>query len=173
MANGEPRSVLRPSLLQRLIGSDAEARPTEDLRIGLRELRREVLRDLEYLLNTRVAIQDRLADHPLVAGSILAYGMPDVSAMSQSSEGDMDRLTTTIAEIVRRFEPRLDPRSIKVQRAEDESAQLSGKKSAEPITNVRFRIDAVLHVEPLREYVTFDTRIEMETGVVRIAEVET
>jgi type VI secretion system protein ImpF len=172
MRGGQPRSVLRPSLLQRLIGEDGEARPTEDLRIGLRELRREVLRDLEALLNTRVALHGSFDEHPEVRDSILAYGMPDVSTFSQSSENDMKHLTELIADIVRRFEPRLDGRSVRVERATDEAAALSGKPAQEPITNVRFRIHAVLHVEPLREHVTFDTRIEMETGAVHVAEAD-
>lgn len=175
MRSGQPRSVLRPSLLQRLIGEDDQARPTEDLRIGLRELRREVLRDLEALLNTRVALHGSFDDHPEVRDSILAYGMPDVSTFSQSSENDMKHLTDSIADIVRRFEPRLDARSVRVERATDEGAALAGPQGTagkEPIGNVRFRIHAVLHVEPLREHVTFDTRIEMETGAVHVAEAD-
>lgn len=170
MASGQPRSILRPSVLQRLLGGDqAPERPTEDLRIGVRELRAEVMRDLEFLLNTRVGVRG-LEGYPGLSASILAYGMPDLSRFSQSSEGDMQALTQLVADVIRRFEPRLDPKTVVAERALDEAEALGGGRRQDPIMEVRLRISAMLHVEPVREFVTFDTRIEMETGAVRVAE---
>jgi len=162
MTSGLPRQVLRPSLLERLTGEPTVDRPVEDLQIGMRELRREVLRDLRYLLNTRALLAGETAEYTEVQRSLLAYGIPDISSMSMSSEDDIGRLQRMLTDVIRNFEPRIDPKSVRVEALEVDT------KAVTPVANLQFRVHATLHVEPFRELVTFDTHIEVETGTVRV-----
>lgn len=169
MPSGQPRQVLRPSLLDRLLAGESPQRPLEDLHAGALELRREVLRDLQFLLSTRTTLLGAVAGFQEVGRSVLVYGAPDISSMSAASKDDEKRLTTILTDVIRRFEPRLDPKSIKVEpvpRAERQKPADAGN----PETLLQFRISAVLHVEPIHEMVTFDTHIEVETGAIRIPE---
>lgn len=167
MTSGLPRQVLRPSLLERLTGADATSRPIEDLQIGIRELRREVLHDLRCLLNTRALLADETADYVEVHASLLAYGVPDISGMSLSSEDDVARLQQILTEVIRRFEPRIDPKTVRVEPLVAET-----KSVKDPVATLQFRVHATLHVEPIRELVTFDTRIEVETGTIRVEDAD-
>lgn len=162
--SGRPRSVLRPSLLRRLIGGEgAKVRPIEDLRLSLRELRQEVMDDLEELLNTRATDTSAFAELEEARESVLAYGLPDLSRYSPSSEDDLKDLMGLIAETIRRFEPRLE--SVKVERVR--RADQVGNDQEE-LNRRTFRIDAVLHVEPIRESISFATRVDMDSGTVLV-----
>ena len=168
--SGRPRSVLRPSLLKRLIGGDAaKVRPMEDLRLSLRELRQEVMDDLEELLNTRATDTTAFEEYEAVSDSVLAYGLPDISTYSPSSENELAQLMQLIALTIRRFEPRLDPESIKVERV-IRTNQVGNDE--DELNHRSFRIDAVLHVEPIREAVSFSTRVDMDSGTVHIEDSE-
>ncbi|MGE3171976.1 MAG: type VI secretion system baseplate subunit TssE [Planctomycetota bacterium] len=164
-SSGRPRAILRPSLLQRLLAGEDAGRPSQDLRVGLRELRDEVLRDLGLLLNTRATDVGKLAPYPEVADSVLAYGMPDVSSYSPSSDDDIEALMSLIAETIRRFEPRLDPNTVRVERATDLNPLSGGVDS---VNSRSFRIAAMLHVEPIRERIQFDTRVDLDSGTVHV-----
>ena len=99
-------SVLRPTLLDRLIeprGSGAHPG------IGLRELKRAVARDLEWLLNTRneMARSPELANLAEARASVLTYGVPDNSNSSRAGSSDRAKVRREIANAVRLFEPRL------------------------------------------------------------------
>ncbi|MCA8951017.1 MAG: type VI secretion system baseplate subunit TssE [Planctomycetes bacterium] len=166
MASGQPRQVLRPSVLERLIGSQDEARANEDLRIGVRELRREVLRDLQFLLNTRGGVSAAANSFKHVRDSIVNYGVPDLSKMTIGSDEDKRRLRAVIADVIGRFEPRIDKKTIAVELIAD------GEEDDEEdeIGSIRFRVRAVLDVKPIRETFTFHTEIETETGSILVPE---
>ena len=57
------------------------------------------------------------------------------------------------------FEPRLEPRSIKVDYIQTD--ELTGLQA-------QFRIRGILHVDPVREPVSFDTNIAMDSGNIEI-----
>ena len=60
---------------------------------------------------------------------------------------------------MRAFEPRILPHSIRVVFVDSEG----------PITsNLRFKIQGILHVEPIQEPISFDTSIELDSGAVQI-----
>ncbi len=86
---------------------------------------------------------------------MLTYGIPDFSNVSWRSSADARRVCNEIAAAVRTFEPRLVPATVRV--------------SILPISGVddfsmRFRIEATLHVEPIREPIYFDSSVETATG---------
>ena len=165
MSSGEPREVLRPSLFERLAGDESSRRGV-DLRVGVRELRAEVRRDLERLLNCRAVNLGELSAYPEARASVLCYGLPDVTACSQSNVDDVKRICGMIEEAVRLHEPRLDPKTIKVEQA----PPLKDAESVEARFNLRFKIAGMLHVEPIHEAVSFDTSLEFDTGSMAVEE---
>jgi type VI secretion system protein ImpF len=148
-------SVLRPTLLDRLIEPRGGASHPG---IGLRELKRAVARDLEWLLNTRneMVRSPELANLSEARASVLTYGVPDNSSASRASKNDRARMRREIANAVRMFEPRLVPATVVISELED-SGDL-----ADP--SLRFRIEGTLHVEPITEPVYFDSSVEVATG---------
>jgi type VI secretion system protein ImpF len=156
MAGRNTGDFLRHSVLDRLT---QEAGAGSDLRIGVQELRFAVLRDVEALLNSRRPLLGDLAGLPEVESSLMSYGIPDVSQFSAADAQDIHTLMDLIAATLRRFEPRLLPESIRVRPVESED---------EYGARMHLRIEAILHVEPIHEPITFDTQIDMERGDVAV-----
>jgi len=129
--------------------------------VGYRELRKAVARDLEWLLNTRVLVPDLWEKLGEARSSILTYGLPDLSPYSWASHGDKGAITARIEEVIRSFEPRLVARTVKVE--------ILPSKSVDDF-KVRLRIDALLHVEPFSERVSFDTDVDFDSGSVRVSD---
>lgn len=157
MAKAKPIQILRASLFDRLAGTAAARRP--DGSIGLREIQGAVTRDLEWLLNSRCWWPGEIEAHEHAGRSLLAYGLPDLSGYSWTSEEDSRAVAKRIEEAIKLFEPRLVPRSIKVG--------VLGRESVADF-RVRLRIDATLHVEPYTERVAFDTEVDLDTGLMNV-----
>ena len=157
MAQYDVSDVLRHSVLDRL--SQTRAGHGGDIRIGFHDLLRAVRRDIEWLLNSKRVLVDDLAEFPEAGVSILNYGLPDFSHYSGSSNSDCQQICNLITETLQRFEPRLAPRSIRVEHVVEK------EKTS---TQTRFRIHGLLHVDPVSEAVVFDTKIEMDSGSVQI-----
>ena len=159
MATRATTGVLRPTLLDRLIEpQQGSAQAT----IGLRELKRAVARDLEWLLNTRneLARSPELANLAEARASVLTYGVPDNSTGSRNSRNDRIRVRREIATAVRTFEPRLVPATVVI-------TDLEGSRDVSD-SSLRFRIEGTLHVDPIDEPVYFDSTVELATGEFRI-----
>jgi len=118
----------------------------------LAALRQAVLRDLEHLLNTRREENLIPEGYRESGASLLNYGLPDLTVYSLKRASEQHRLRRTIEEAVRVFEPRLGNVSVAVE----------GWDEARPI--LRFRVEAVLRVEPSPEPVVFDTEFSPESG---------
>jgi type VI secretion system protein ImpF len=146
----EPAPLL--SVLDRLLDDDPAA-PHQ----VLRELKQAVRRDLEELLNTRqrpLALPPHLRE---VRRSLFAYGLPDFTGVPLGSSRGRQDFCTLIRAVILQFEPRL--RDVRV-------TPVSG---AEPLDRTfRFRIEALLEVEPAPEPVVFDSRIDPSTGGVQV-----
>lgn len=159
MARANPEEAIRPSLLDRLIGNVPKNVPGSQLQVGVRELKRAVARDLEWLLNTVVTLPYDMDVLPEARTSILNFGIPDFTYFSWTNHADAATICRRLEQVVKAFEPRLLPRSVRVEVVgRDDPADFS----------LRFRIDAVLHVEPISEPVSFDTSVELDTGEMRI-----
>lgn len=77
-------------------------------RLTLAQLKASVARDLENLLNTRVALAPSLLEGlPLCSESIINYGMLDFAALSLASSDDRKRICTSLQHAIACFEPRL------------------------------------------------------------------
>lgn len=146
---------LLPSVLDRLIDkeptSQVEARPHPPA--VLREIRQAVRRDLENLLNTRRLYTAPAKDEDPLTLSSVGYGIPDFTGAAANTEA----MLAAIEDAIRRFEPRL--KNVRVQ--------LDGPKQTVDRT-LRFRIEATLWVEPLREPVAFRSRWESTTSSMQV-----
>lgn len=155
------RDALQPALLDRL-QDDEPARQTETSSsrfITKEALRQMVLRDLEQLLNaTRVIDSKHLLHEPSLLDSVLAYGMPPVAGKIASMI-DVKDFERTVADLIRRFEPRIDGSSLKVQ-AETQQGLMH-------LHNViGLRISGLLWAQPYPIELMLRTEVDLETGKV-------
>ena len=126
MATLNSRDRLQPSLLDRLIdNAPRETREPGEARVlNRQQLRAAVLRDLSWLFNTsrpepeadslRVDELRRWADAPEARRSVLNYGMPAFAGTTLSSM-DARAIERSIEQAIRDFEPRIDPKTLKVE----------------------------------------------------------
>lgn len=143
-----------PSIFTRLIDDQptVSREPIPNRKQTLRELEKAVAEDLEALLNTR---QETLEDLPPefaeVNRSLVTYGLPDFTSFSLQSRDDCNRIRRAVEEAINTFEPRLKRARVTLEAPRDCDRGL------------RFRIDAVLHVEPVPEPVMFDAVLQLNT----------
>jgi type VI secretion system protein ImpF len=127
-------------------------------------LRQQVARDVSNLINT-VSLDSaiELDAFAAVRVSILNYGLPDLASryFDQLSNG---KLAKDIEEALRRYEPRLVGRSLKVK---------PEYRTDEATMSVRFEISADLSCEPVAVPVTFLADVEMATGKIQISRLAT
>jgi type VI secretion system protein ImpF len=122
----------------------------------LRQLRASVLRDLAWLLNSgSLEVTDDFSDYPLVASSVINYGVRDFTGHLASSL-DADTVAREVEEAIRRFEPRIMPKTLKV-RAEV-STDLANRNA------LVFEIAGELWGEPMPETLRVKTLLDLETG---------
>ena len=149
----EASSRVRASIVDRLLdfAPDESREPLSARSIAARDLKNSVLRDLEWLLNTRQGFEvpESLEE---VRRSVAYYGLPDFTALSVVSHVEVSRLKADLEHAIRFFEPRL----------------LDVKLIFEPITNtekqIKFRVEARIDADPLPEEVVFDTVLNSGNG---------
>ncbi len=150
-------------MIDRLMGPPGERSTAALEGMSVRDLKRSVARDLEWLLNTRIWTPWNLESLEETRQSILNYGVPEFSRFSWTNADDARAIAGMVEEAIRTFEPRLLRRTVKT--------------SLLPSTGIsdfslRIRIDAVLQVDPISEPVTFDTGLDFEGGGLRVESFE-
>ncbi|TYC50446.1 type VI secretion system baseplate subunit TssE [Rhodobacterales bacterium] len=119
----------------------------------------EVRRDLQALLNTvNLNSSQDLSDFPEVQSSIINYGLPDLSVHVVDSIR-IDKLADDIRQALIHFEPRMDPRTLKVER--DREAESETFK-------VRFVIKADIRCDPVRVGTEFIADVDPSYGRIKI-----
>jgi type VI secretion system protein ImpF len=152
----EGRKLVRRSVLDRLVQTEAhEPRTWND---SVRLHRQAVLRDVEWLLNTRRVAEPAPASYTELQKSVYHYGLPDVTSISADSVVARRELLRQVEDTIARFEPRLS--SVRV--SEPKSEESSGR-------HVRFLVEATLHLETQTEQIVFDTLLEPSSGRFSIA----
>lgn len=148
MSRIDPQKDLLPSILDRLNDPNSSGAAW---RHGYSEAQMlaAVQRDLEDLLNTRQT-SGGLGTYPEVGRSVLAYGLPDLTARTAITPQQKEAVGQLMADTVALFEPRL----------RDVRATLLG--ADDKARTVQFRIEARLRVEPAPE-VDFDVVLELTT----------
>lgn len=159
MPAGAPGQVVRPSVFDRLTGNVPKGVPGPQLAVGIRELKRTVGQDLEWLLNSTVWLPWDLARSEELASSHLTFGLPDLSVYTWISERDGRSVQDAIERAIRDHEPRLAPASVRVT--------LLDRQGVDDF-RVRFRIEAVLQVEPVSERVTYDSHVDFGSRQVKV-----
>lgn len=136
------------SLLDRLIDDapeqavepvSSDAQTIERVKLGLR-------RDLEGLLNSKRPFSTWLSQTPEIAGTIVDFGLPDLSTEDFGTPAVRERIRRMIAACIRVHEPRL--RKVEVE--------TDGGPTA---TGVRFRIIAVLNLAAREEEVAYEAQL--------------
>lgn len=164
MAELTLRERKQPCLLDRL--TDDEPGNTQESRdkrvMSMTQIRRSVLRDLEWLFNTSSKwSEDELKDFPQVASSVLNYGIPDLCGLTSSSVNPIV-VERAVEQAVRRFEPRILSNSLSV---------IAEADADEVGTNaVVFEIRGMLWAQPLPEQLYVKTDVDLETGSCKIQE---
>ncbi len=78
------------------------------LHLSLAHYKRVIARDLEALLNTRVAIsEEELAQYPACKASIVNFGLTDFAQLCLTSSEDRKIVCDLITSAIARHEPRL------------------------------------------------------------------
>jgi type VI secretion system protein ImpF len=139
-----------PGLLDRLMGeagpggADAAAS-----RLTVEQLKDCVARDLEALLNTRVAVPAHTFDaYPHARASILNYGLADFAGMCLTSTEDRNAICASLKAAIETHEPRLT----------EVSASL--EHEAGSVNRLNFVITAKLLVNPSTEPVNFNAVLQ-------------
>lgn len=93
-----------PGVLDRLMDERAQG----CAQLSVEQIKDLVARDLEALLNTRVALPaSAFASHPLAGASILNYGLLDFAAFCLTSAEDRAAICASIKSAIETHEPRL------------------------------------------------------------------
>jgi type VI secretion system protein ImpF len=159
MAKVKAEQPLLPSLLDRLLDDEPDVSREAPRRRQqvLREMKESVRRDLQDLLNTRARCRPWPANLKELERSLLSYGLPDFIGANLSLARAREELPRLLETIIRQHEPRF--KTVKVQLMD----------SAEPLDRtLRFRIDALLNVEPAPEPVIFDSVLRAVTGTFEV-----
>ena len=159
MAKSIPNEIqLLPSLLDRLL----DDHPEESREPAWREVqvvrlpKTSLCRDLQNLLNAHRLLATIPEVYSELKTSLLNYGLPDLQSMEVREDHDLGLLCRLIEESIQAFEPRLQ--GVRVRPVID----AEGKKPID--RRVRFEIEAVLVVEPLREPVLFSSSLDVASG---------
>jgi type VI secretion system protein ImpF len=149
---------LLPSLLDRLL----DDHPEESREPAWREvqvvrvLKSSLCRDLQNLLNADRMLAVIPEEYTDLRTSLLNYGLPDLQSLEVREDHDLGHLCRLIEESIQSFEPRLQ--GVRVRPVID----ANGNKAID--RRVKFVIEAVLVVEPLREPVLFSSSLDMSSG---------
>lgn len=120
--------------------------------VSLADMRNEVSRDLENLLNTRSEGARLIPDtFKECRASSLTYGILDFSAYSLLSPNDRDRIRRSLEQAISLHESRLTRVRIVLEQQRDLDRAL------------RFRIDAILDLGDDNEKVQFDAVLQLNT----------
>ncbi len=162
MARPSLTQPLVPSILDRLIdtepGKVAEGYGSRTQM--LKELRESVRRDLQNLLNTRAPSLTLSGHGAALTHSIINYGIPDFAGADLSSAEDKEKFRALIEAVIKRYETRFKSVQVKIVEGDGETDRA-----------LRFRIDALLNVEPAVKPVVFDSSLEPVTRTIEVKDV--
>jgi type VI secretion system protein ImpF len=169
-----PDSLPTPSLIDRLSKEDlagdgfdlelAQARgKTGDIKVrrkasnaqrreAINRYKDSVKRDLEWLLNTRQVVDDRLPFYPEVSRSVYAYGLPDITSINVGAIHDQNELLRRMERCIEFFDQRLTKTEIML----------------EPMVGLnrvlRFSISGIVLMDPAPEEIVIDTILDPTSG---------
>jgi type VI secretion system protein ImpF len=143
---------LLPSLLDRLIDDDPDAAhdpPPPPREKQLRDLRNNVRRDLEALLNSHCRCLSPAPELTELPRSVIEFGVRDFLSEYAGAAEFREDFRRSLQETIQRFEPRFVAVSVALR---DDGDRLD--------RTLRFRIDALMYAEPAPEPVSFDSALD-------------
>jgi type VI secretion system protein ImpF len=158
------RDRINPSLLDRLTDeAPGNAAQRGGMSLSLTELRRSVLRDLNWLFNTsQIMRSEELEAWPQVRNSVVNYGLPPLSGVVASSL-DIQKLERALRQAIVDFEPRILPDSVSVK------AELE-RESLDHHNVLSLHIEALLWAQPVPIELLLRTQLDLESGQNRVDE---
>lgn len=161
------RERLQPSLLDRLTDDEPGQvqEPRERRVLGMRALRRALLRDLGWLFNaTGLEAVQSLDGHPLAARSVINFGFPDLSGKTASGI-DVEEVALRLRQAIWDFEPRILRDSVQVQ-------AWTGAAAGGAPNQMLFEVHGQLWGQPLPERLYLKTELNLESGQVRVTDAD-
>ena len=160
MAKGDNNIKITPSIIDRLIDYEPKnSREAPKSRSqSLKELKQAVRRDVEWLLNTKIAHDEIPEGLKEVNESLATYGLRDFVGMSSKDADQRSELLKSVEQALRKFEPRF--LNLKVTVKDLDTLE----------RGVRFQIEGNLRLEPTPEPIVFDTVLQMGTGDFEVKE---
>lgn len=158
---------LQPALLDRLTDAAPEQRrESATLQVmSYAELRKAVLRDLRWLLNTaNMESSHALEGFRHVASSTLNFGVRALAGKCMS-EIDWSDMEMSLRQAIVTFEPRILPDRLEVRCVHDEAAMMNNNV-------LSFDIRGLLWCVPYPQEFLFRTDIDLESGTTDIREGE-
>ncbi|OMH38678.1 type VI secretion system baseplate subunit TssE [Motiliproteus sp. MSK22-1] len=155
---------LQPALLDRLTDDDPQHKQESRDKsvLSLHQLRRAVLRDMGWLLNTvNFSSVMSLEAYPQVARSVINYGTPDLSGHTASNV-DIHGLERLLRQAIIDFEPRFLKHTVKIKLRMSESQMDHNALS--------FDIEAELWAQPVPLHLYMKTEVDLETGNVSVTD---
>jgi len=148
-------------VLDRLLDDDPEQKQERPRPAAqeLRELRDSVMRDVADILNTRRRWPPPDPALDELTPSLADYGIPDFTGADLSGANALEQFREAMETALRRYEPRFKTVRVEIQTGAD-----SGDRT------LRFRIDALLHADPVPESVVFDSFVDPVTGGFEVEE---
>jgi type VI secretion system protein ImpF len=142
---------IQASILDRLIDQEpgVSHEPVQYRLTTFSQVKAAVVRDLENLFNTKNFFPSLPSACPQLSRSLFVYGLPDFTSVNPKSPSTRHHLRQRIEEVISQFEPRLRNVAVRI----DDSAMKE--------RNLRFKITALLVVDPVAEQVTFDTSFDV------------
>jgi type VI secretion system protein ImpF len=157
------RDRINPSLLDRLTDEEPGNATQRGAWLSLSELRRSVLRDLNWLFNATQFMRDeKLEAWPQVRNSVVNYGLPPLSGQTASGL-DVVQLERTLRKAIIDFEPRILPDSISVK------AELE-RDSLDHHNVLSLKIEGLLWAQPVPIELLLRTQLDLESGQNRVDE---
>jgi len=158
----DARNRLQPALLDRLIDDEPDnRREAEERRVMSKsELRQAVLRDLAALFNSVQPLGSAAAPYPLLAESVLNYGLPPLSGQL-ASRLDVGVLEGAIREAIVRFEPRILADTLHVRALEWSSV-------LDTHNVIEFEIRGHLWSQPVPLEILLRTQLDLEAGQIEV-----
>jgi len=156
------RNRLQPALLDRLTDDNPEDhKEAESGRVMSKtQLRQAVLRDLGALFNSVQPLGAEADAYPLLAESVLNFGLPPLSGQL-ASKLDVSVLERAIRQAVIRYEPRIMPDTLQLQARASESV-------LDTHNVIEFEIRGHLWSQPVPLEILLRTQLDLEAGQVQV-----
>jgi type VI secretion system protein ImpF len=143
----------------------ASRRNTGERRRSLSDgkLKELLAKDVTALLNTvnlESAAPELVEGLPRVRDSILNYGLRDLSDKTIDQKQRVSDIRHDLEAALKRFEPRLLPRTMRIEKVEKETGELEQ----------RFVVQADMRADPVPTSIEFVTALELDSGEIKVNE---